>query len=307
MNLEQKRYYKIARSVWTENDPFILKYDGNNIIKKIYKQFVKCIKDIKTKKNEKMLYISYLAVVCSFECNLNCIGCGQHTPYIKKLDEKERNIDFNKVLRDLERVYSIVDGIGGLALANGEGFLNPNLEGIIDYYSSKPNILSINIPTNGSIVPDDAILEKMVKNNVTATITKYDCIPEEKRRDLMSEFKRRGIKYTYYDNREWYDHEYIEDIICDEKEAIKKYKHCERYFMLMQGKLWKCEVQATGVYAGKRPLFEDDYIEIDSSTDEEIRDFISRKCEARCIESCRHCRGGCGSMVKVIPAGEQPV
>lgn len=181
----------------------------------------------------------------------------------------------------------------------------PTWGGVIDYFAHNSKILNMNIPTNGSVVPAEDILVKMHDNNVSATITKYDVIPEERRQEVISLFKQHDIVYTVFENRKWYLHEYLPEIVSTEEEACEKYLACDKFFMLMQGRLWKCETDATRVLAGIRKEVEGDSICVKDATVEEIRNFLWEKAHLPYIESCTHCRGSKGCYVKEIPAGEQ--
>ena len=304
IRLEKIRYAKIAASRRENGEPQILDYKGNNIIKLVLRKIQRIRKTRKILRDNKF-YIGEIAVVTDFKCNLNCRGCGQHMPEIKKLPNEMKIVDMEQVYRDLDKISQAVDGIGGIALANGEGFLNKNLEGMMEYYHNNDKILSMNVPTNGTIVPEQNILDKMHQYGVSATITRYEAVPEEKRDAVRKEMKENGISVVTFENRKWQYHEYCPKITSSEKEACEKYQHCDRFFMLMNGKLWKCETDATRVMAGIREEREGDSILIKDATVEEVRAFLMEKASLLHIESCNHCRGGVGSMVIEIPAGEQ--
>ena len=302
--LEKIRYAKQAASKRQGNEPKILDYAGNNYIKLVYRKICRVIKQEKIMKDNNF-YIGPIAVVTDYTCNLNCRGCGQHTPEIKKLPCEAKQIDMEQIYKDLDKISEAVDGISGIALANGEGFLNKNLEGIMEYYHNHPKFLSMNVPTNGTVLPTQNILNKMHEYGVTASITRYEVVPEEKRSAMRKKFKENGIKSTTFESRKWYLHEYCSDRTCSEVEACKKYKECERFFMLLDGKLWKCVTDATRVMAGIRPEQENDSLLVRDATIDEVRDFLMKKASVPHIESCYHCRGSVGSMVIEIPAGEQ--
>lgn len=304
IRLEKIRYAKIAASRRENGEPQILDYKGNNIIKLALRKIQRIRKTYKIIRDTKF-YISDLAVVTDFTCNLNCRGCGQHTPEIKKLPDEIKNVDIEQVYKDLDKISQAVDGIGRIALAIGEGFLNRNLEGMMEYYHKNDKILSMNVPTNGTIVPKQNILNKMHQYGVTATITRYEVVPEEKRATVRNAMKENGISVVTFENRKWQLHEYSSQITSSEKETSKKYQHCERYFMLIQGKLWKCVTDATRVMGGLREEREGDSLLINDATVEEVRAFLLEKSNLPHLDSCYHCRGNVGSMVIEIPAGEQ--
>lgn len=301
---EKKDYVRNVILRRHEGDPAIMGYVGNNPFFVMLRKVVKGLKYYKIM-NDNKFYIGNLAVVTGFDCNLNCKGCAQHTPQIKKIPAECKQIDMEQVYKDLDKISAAVDGIGGIALAIGEGFKNPNAEALVDYFSKNKKILNMNIPTNGGVIPAQSILKKMKKYNVSATITKYDVIPEEKRKKVISAFDEAGVTYTVFENRIWYSHEYLPDVSVSEEEAKAKYPTCEKFFMLISGKLWKCEVDATRVFAGIREEKPGESICVKDATIEEIREFLWEKSNAPYLESCLHCRSCSRSLSKEIPAGKQ--
>lgn len=304
--LEKSGYARSAILRRHTGDPAIMGYQGSNVIMIACRKLRKAMRYHRIMRDHKF-YIAHLAVVTNFDCNLNCNGCGQHTPIIKRIPEEYKQIDIEQICCDLDKISAAVDGIGGMAMANGEGFLNKNIGEMIEYYAGNDKILNMNIPTNGSIIPTSDVLEKMSKNRVSATITKYNAVPEEQRQKLIGLFKEYGIAYALFEDRKWYLHEYLPEEKSSEKEAYEKYKSCDKFFMLLQGRLWKCETDATRVLAGIRQEAEGDSICVKHATVEEVRNFLWEKSHLPHIESCRHCRGSKGSLVKEIPAGEQIV
>lgn len=304
MEMEKRSYASAAILRRQDGDPQIMGYTGNNPVLAAYRKIRKAGKYYRILYDHKF-YIGSLAVVTGFDCNLNCTGCGQHTPLIKKLPAQSRQIDIGQIYRDLDKISDAVDGIGGIALANGEGFLNKYAGGCIDYFASNPKILNMNIPTNGSVMPSKELLKKMRDHQVSATITKYRAVPEERRQQMIRLFRQYGITYTVFEDRKWYLHEYLPGVCSTGQEAHEKYKHCDKFFMLLQGRLWKCETDATRVFAGIRKEAEGDSICIKDAATTEIRKFLWEKSHLPYIESCRHCRGSRGSLVKEIPSGRQ--
>lgn len=302
--LEKKRYARAAILRKHDGDPAIMGYQGRNIFMICCRKLRKAMKYFHILRDDKF-YIGQLSVVVDFKCNLNCDGCGQHMPLLKEMPSECKQVDMEQIYRDLDKISDAVDGIGGIGVGNGEGFLFSGVIGLIDYYARNPKILNMNIPTNGSVLPAEEVLKKMRDNKVSATVTKYDVIPEERRKkvtDLLTKYK---IIYTVFYDRVWFLHEYLPEITSSKKEATIKYCHCERFFLLMQGKLWRCVTDATRTFVGIREERKGDSICVKDATVEEIRDFLWEKTHIPYLESCLHCRGIKGSMAKKIPAGKQ--
>lgn len=302
--LEKRAYARNAILRRQKGDSERMGYQGHNVCKTGYRKWLKLKKYHQILCDHKF-YIANLAVATDFSCSLNCDGCGQHTPLIKKLPASCKKVDMNQVYRDLDKISSVVDGIGGIALANGEGFLNQHVSEMITYFAKNPKVLNMNIPTNGSVIPPAEVLEKMREHQISATVTKYDAVPEEKRRKVIRLLEQYGITYTVFENRKWYSVEYLPGVQSPVRETKAKYQACERFFMLIQGKLWKCVPDATRVFAGIREEEAGDSICVKDAKAGELRKYLWQKTHQPYMEPCRHCRGTKGSLAIEIPPGRQ--
>lgn len=265
------------------------------ILKRIY--FLRIMLD-------KGIYLNTLAIVTSYKCTLNCDGCGQHTPLIREMDQRKKMIHMERLKRNLNRLLSSVNGINHVGIAIGEAFVNENLLETIELVGNCEKIMSMNLPTNGTVLPKTEILNAMKKYHVSATITKYPCVAQEKIDQLTNLFDQYGILYSVYEDRTWYDLGTFEVLNCTPKENQLKYKNCERQWILMnESELWKCVVHATAVFCGKEKKT-NDFVDLKQSG-KDIRQKIYHIASKPYLEPCTRCHGMSGKDAITIPAGRQ--
>lgn len=303
--LEKERYAHERVRVRETGDAAIIDYRGKNVFKILYRKLYKAVKYYRIMCDRKF-YIGNFALVTSYKCDLRCKGCGQHTPIIAKMKEEDKKLDIDLILSNMDKICQCVDGIGSLSIAIGEGFLNENLLKVIEYFGHNDKICYMNVPTNGSVIPNDDILEAMSKYKVTATITRYECIPQKKVDALIKKFDEYGIRYTIFQDRQWVDTSLTKGLNHTEKENREKYRNCERFWMLINNnELWKCVVCATAAFVGEVDKREEDYIDVKNADKRQLRKFLEKYSSIDYLHGCTMCHGCTGDHIVKIPAGEQ--
>lgn len=256
--------------------------------------------------SSKNIYLNRFALVTSYRCTLNCEGCGQHTPFIAQMPKEKRTINMEQVKDSMNRLLSAVGGIKIIGLANGEAFINENLLEAIEYIGNCNQILQLNLPTNGTVVPDMEILLAMKKYGVTATITKYPCVPWEKIEKLKTAFDQLGIQYSVYEDREWFDMGKFDDLTCTVNELKEKYRNCEKYWILINNtELWKCVIYSTAVFCGHEEKRREEYVDLSKSSIAQIKRHIMQVANQPYLDVCARCHGMYGKDAITIPAGKQ--
>lgn len=116
------------------------------------------------------MIIPYVSVQITNKCSLNCKNCVSLIP-----DFKGTNWDFSweKTKHSLEKVLSLVKEIITVRIVGGESFIVPNFEEILDFFAAQKNILSIEVPTNATVVPNERIISKLRDCNAIVRISDY--------------------------------------------------------------------------------------------------------------------------------------
>lgn len=132
-------------------------------------------------------------------CTLKCKECSCLIPYYKK----ERHIlplSFDKFKEEFDAILEAVDLIYCFIPLGGEPFMAKDLHKMVEYATAKPQILHIQIVTNGTLIPQQEFIN-VAKNNkkLRIVISNYDSNEELKYKlknnELIELFKANNIQY----------------------------------------------------------------------------------------------------------------
>jgi hypothetical protein len=119
----------------------------------------------------KRIVIPIASICITTKCTLNCRGCNEYIPYLKK----KSNISTATIKRDIDLLFSRVDFCGEIAFSAGENLLNDELAYIIDYihgkYRDRYSRMFCN--TNGTILIKPDLLESIKSANCQIRISRY--------------------------------------------------------------------------------------------------------------------------------------
>lgn len=106
-------------------------------------------------------------------CTLKCKDCGSLMPLYTKEQQFDENFECFK--KHLDNLLKNINYIYQFKLIGGEPFLNKDLYRMIEYACSKKQIILIEIVTNGTIIPNQDILNLLKKNNhkVSVYVSNY--------------------------------------------------------------------------------------------------------------------------------------
>lgn len=202
------------------------------------------------------VYFSSISFLPSTVCNLNCRHCLNFNPFAKKYFVRK----WDELVRDVDLFFSCVDYIMLFHVSGGEPLLYKYTADIIQYIDQKygHKINTLRFVTNGTIVPDDEVIEKIsqCKCNVELTVDDYrDAVPEYK--DAFDKLINKLQKYNinYYINKvdSWIDlaPEKTDYTYMTEEELQKHREECNQTWQeLRDGKLYNCNYAAYATVAG---------------------------------------------------------
>lgn len=236
-------------------------------------------------------------------CTLKCKDCSSMIPYYKNhtvlsFDEFKRNLD--KILETVSRMYM-------LNISGGEPLTNKDLAKMIDYAASNDKIDMVKIITNGTIIPNDSILDVIKKYNkkVYFFISNYSINPKLKGRlkveELIFLLKQNNIK-----------HQKIKDFVWLEEEPMQYRGHCDKYLKEMfsecmlasclgvfRGKIHTCPKSSLGEGLG---IFQaSDAIDLsEGNIKEKLIDFYKKEY----FNACKYCIRTSKEVVPALQIGE---
>ena len=123
-------------------------------------------------------------------CSLRCKDCDQGMPYFNR----RKIFSAEYLIANMERLLEHVDYVHQISILGGEPFLNHDLDQILKYCIDNEKIGSIIVVTNGTIYPDERILETLISKKVILGFSMYDLKDDTNRKKLLEYCKKHRIK-----------------------------------------------------------------------------------------------------------------
>jgi organic radical activating enzyme len=262
----------------------------------IHSEVGKTLLDGIKKESEGGVVIPRLVVQLTTACTLRCKHCNNLIPMLEK-----RHVSLDRVLSNIRKVVDSVDRIIILELIGGEPFLYPDLERVLDEVAKYEKIMEVEVTTNGTIVPKEAVIQKLKNGKVYVKISNYAA--SSRISELESTFFYNNVRNKVFNNLEWIDSGGIEKRNKGIDELRDNFCNCYPSYLcktLFDGKIYQCARSASlydlGVIASPKG-----YIDIDTCSDlgGAIKEFWLR-CED---EACDYCEATDES--RKIPPAEQ--
>lgn len=247
-----------------------------------------------------------LSYVITQKCTLNCKDCGAFVPE----NAKPATFPASAIVEDIRKYCSAFDIVHHIALQGGEPFLHREIASIVEQISAIPNLLFVDIVTNGTIVPKPDVLETISRNGVCVIISDYGAA-SPKIAPLTEACKKSGIYVGYYN--------YVGDAWGSQYPMRKRNRNTEandaifRYCVsnpmvcgqIMDGKFHRCSFSNFTEYLRLTPELEGDFVNLaalefgDATLAQKIRAIALR---GTALAACDYCPGNERSFV---PAGIQ--
>lgn len=247
--------------------------------------------------NKNQINIAKLDFDLTTRCSLKCKYCSNLMPKFAQMvkEKKIKHIDtsFEEFKNIMDNLTSVIHKIGVLQILGGEPLLCANLPEILDYCGKNSVIHSVKIITNGTIVPNEKLLQviEKYKDKIFFYISNYSANPQlekivkyEQIFDLLKEHK---IKYQTQKDLKWtvdlplsyknYTEEKLKDI----------FKNCvmASCLSILNNKLHICAKSATASELG--------LVEVKDSVDlldkENLKNNIVAFYQKDLFDICRYC------------------
>lgn len=200
------------------------------------------------------VYFSSISFLPSTRCNLNCRNCLNFNPFAKGFYVRE----WDELIKDADLFFSCVDYIMLFHVSGGEPMLYPHIADLIDYIDKnyKDRIGTLRTVTNGTIVPQDSILDKLSKCDIEITVDDYrEAIPNSRENfdKLISKLDAYDIKHYINTVDSWIDlaPEKTDYSGYTDEQMIAHRDACTQSWQeLRGGKLYNCNYAAYATVAG---------------------------------------------------------
>lgn len=225
-------------------------------------------------------------------CTLKCKNCSHYIPYYKP--EHKYMLSVENFKNNIDTILKNIDLIYNLNILGGEPLMNKNMDKMLEYANSKSQIKAIRIHTNGTIIPEENLLQKIASlKKVSFYLSNYSGNPSIKilkDNEIIKLLKKFNIKY-YMAPKDYtwglVPEVNLEQNISDEQN-IGQYLKCNFKYSpcLSDGKIYPC---ALAKYIANSGYHLKDTDCIDLSTNKSIRkkfiDFYKRNS----FEICKCC------------------
>ena len=246
---------------------------------------------------------SRVQFVVSERCSLRCKDCTHLMQYYQQPED----VYLEQYKRGFDIFLDTVQSIAELRILGGEPFMNKEMYKVIDWYHDSDKIKSICIYTNGTIIPNERILQSLQKEKVKVHISDYG-VKNNKVLQLVDVLKEHRIQHFVRAYDDWqdagnldfrgYTQEYMQTIFsrCYERNCIT----------YLNGELHRCPRSAHAMNLGAMPVIREDFIDLQhwDGTKEELIEQITLLVTKNCIEACNYCDGP-NNHLQSIPAAIQ--
>lgn len=257
---------------------------------------------------KQMNCVFHVDMTITTKCTLNCRHCNLFIPYHKE----HINFSFEEMKRSIDLFFERIDFVTYFGLIGGETFLHPDLEKIIVYLGEnyRSQIGRITVVTNGTVVPDESLLQVIKKYEMYLSISDYTNIVhyEKKMEQLIKKAEEYGIDYHRNPSIVWTDFGFPERPFKRTPEQLEVHlKSCRpNWNALHGGRFYYCNVSWCAEQSGRFRLQAEDYLEleeIDSGDKKACREIV--KLSRGTSSFCKIC-GGCGvDNTEIVETGIQ--
>lgn len=244
----------------------------------------------------KLNCVFHVDMTITTKCTLSCKHCNLFIPY----HSEHINFPYEEMQRNIDLFFERIDFVTYFGLIGGETFLHPDLQKIIRYLGDNygNQIGRITVVTNGTVPPDDTLLEVMKNYEIYLSISDYTDIVayENKMERLIKKLKEYEIDYFRNSSIVWTDFGFPEHPLKRTPEQMEEHLKCCRpnWNALHDEKFYYCNVAWCAQQSGHFNLCEEDSLkltEIPPEDREACRQIVEL---SRGTSSfCRIC-GGCG-------------
>ena len=251
-------------------------------------------------KRGKRIVIPRISIPVTTRCTLNCDKCAVHIPDLKCC----RDIPTDILLNDIRSLLSCVDNIYDISLSGGEVFLHPDLDAIVRTCDMPDKVDSINVVTNGTVIPDAKTLAALRDAKVIVKITRYSEALQPHVEKLKSILKENQVSYIHTSGAYWNDiGSFGQRKAGSEK---RRFSICVQQlcYPLYNGKLHLCLESATLMEEGLVPDCKEDYIDLRATCPAAFREQFEKLLKRRAISACSYCLGHTYKSPRV-PVAEQ--
>lgn len=241
-----------------------------------------------------------VAVSVTEKCSLRCRNCTSLMPCY----ENPQDFKFEDVFND---ILNLIKGkkFHRILLEGGEPFLWKPFPRLLNALCQRDEIMNIIPITNGTIIPYGELLTALKNPKITVRISDYGSFTKTK--ELKKVFSENNINHMLV-LQSWYELASFSRLPKSEREVKKNIDSCcklqtKSALYEMDGKLFKCAIQANMHRLGLIKSKAEDYVDLREKDEEKLQEKIADYFTKPIVpEICRHCNGRGYTGIEVPPA-----
>lgn len=248
-------------------------------------------------KNLSISAIVRMPVILTSKCTLRCRNCSNLMGYF----EHSADLEKERILQSLDIILKHVDILPCCELIGGEPFAAKNLGEILEYVLLQDKILSVEITTNATIIPEEKILSMLKNEKITVVVSNYGKVVNQKK--FMEKLDEYGINNVFHNHEYWISVGGVEKRNRTEEELKLQYDRCgvgKTCKTLWEDRIFPCARAASLFHLGYLKNEQSLKISDRNGLKEDMMDFfLGEKYNA-----CDYCDMAFGRPVR-IPIAEQ--
>lgn len=249
------------------------------------------------------IHIVHVGLTVSECCTLKCRDCS----FLMQYYQHPENIDLEKYKYCFDRFLDIVDRITEVRPIGGEPFVNPDLYKILDWYHDHKKIGSLDVYTNGTIVPNEKTLESLKYDKVKVHISDYNAVNKEQLEKVVGVFEKERIKYSVRKYDVWQVGGDLKKRNFSKQQMEEVFSKCfmTNCYSFLKSRFYGCPRAAHGMNMGAIPDVSYDYVDFadehksDLELKKQLLDLVKHR---KMLVSCNYCDGLDNHIEGVVPA-----
>ncbi len=249
-----------------------------------------------------MLHFTSVTLIINSKCSLRCKFC---TSYMNEYPpNKKVNIPFDRISKDIDHFFDVVDSVGTITVMGGEPFMHPDIARIIKKLCEKMNFGLISLATSGTFPIRQEQLEGFFDKRVNISFSNYTKSINERQKAIYHNnielVRRSGVCYSVgLFSPEWIIPPTLYRKECSEEDMAMVRSKCINWYQIKNGKLHPCDF-ATAIYSLDINNYECDYVDLTTEESKEkrrrqIRNFISQPYYQSCAHHIRSSKDRIGA------------